>query len=112
MKSAQIDGASRFKIMTHIDIPSIMPTIVIMLILRCGTILGVGYEKTLLMQNPRNLEYSQVISTYVYELGLNSGTTTNYSYVTAIGMFNSVINFICIWSVNKVAQKVGDDSLW
>ena len=110
-ESAQIDGASRFKIMLHIDIPTILPTIVIMLILRSGHILSVGYEKALLMQNDANIKYSQLISTYVYNEGLMKGFT-QYSSATAINLFNSIINFICIWSVNQFSKKVGESSLW
>ncbi len=110
-ESAQIDGASRFKILLHIDIPTILPTIIIMLILRSGHILTVGYEKALLMQNTANLKYSELISTYVYNEGIVKGFK-QYSSSTAINMFNSIINFICIWSVNKVSQKVGESSLW
>ena len=110
-ESAQIDGASRFKIMLHIDIPTILPTIVIMLILRSGHILSLGYEKALLMQNDANIKYSQLISTYVYNEGLMKGFT-QYSSATAINLFNSIINFICIWSVNQFSKKVGESSLW
>jgi len=110
-ESAQIDGASRFKIMLHIDIPTILPTIIIMLILRSGHILSAGYEKALLMQNSANIEYSELISTYVYNEGIVKGFR-QYSSSTAISLFNSIINFICIWSVNKFSQKVGESSLW
>ena len=109
-EAAQIDGASRRKMLWAIDIPSILPTIVIMLILKSGQIMNVGYEKTLLMQNDFNLRFSEVISTFVYKQGL--GVNANYSYATAIGLFNSFINFILILTVNKISQKVGDDSLW
>ena len=111
IEAAQIDGASRFKIMLHIDIPTILPTIVIMLILRSGHILSVGYEKALLMQNDANIKYSQLISTYVYNEGLMKGFK-QYSSATAINLFNSIINFICIWSVNQFSKKVGESSLW
>lgn len=110
-ESAQIDGASRFKIMLHIDIPTIMPTIVIMLILRSGHILSLGYEKALLMQNSANIEYSELISTYVYNEGIVKGFK-QYSSSTAISLFNSIINFICIRSVNEFSKKVGESSLW
>jgi len=109
-EAAQIDGASRRQMLWTIDIPSIMPTIIIMLILKSGQIMNVGYEKTLLMQNDFNLRYSEVISTFVYKQGL--GTNGNYSYATAIGLFNSVINFVLIVTVNKISQKAGESSLW
>jgi len=109
-ESAKIDGASRLKIMLAIDLPSIMPTVIIMLILRCGHFMNIGYEKILLMQNSFNLNYSEVIQTYVYKVGLK--LNGDYSYATAIGLFNSVINLILITVVNKVSKKVGDTSLW
>lgn len=108
-EAAKIDGASRLQCIRYINIPSIMPTIIINLILRCGSLLGVGFEKTYLLQNPLNLEASQVISTYVYEIGLHSG---QYSYSAAIGLFNTVVNLIMLFIVNKIAKTVSDISLW
>lgn len=109
-EAAQIDGASRWQMLWKIDIPSIMPTIVIMLILKSGQIMNVGYEKTLLLQNDFNIRFSEVISTFVYKQGL--GSVGNYSYATAIGLFNSVINYLLILLVNKISQKAGESSLW
>lgn len=109
-EAAQVDGASRARMVWMIDLPAILPTIIILLILDCGKIMSVGYEKTLLMQNSFNLQYSEMISTYVYKQGLqNNG---NYSYATAAGLFNSVVNFILIIGVNKLSKKVGGSSLW
>jgi len=90
-EAAQIDGASRFKRVLTVDLPAIMPTISVLLILNAGSIMSVGFEKVYLMQNNMNLMYSEVISTYVYKVGLTSGLG-NFSYATAIGLFNSVIN--------------------
>lgn len=110
-EAAQIDGASRFQRIIHVDFPSIVPTIVILLILNAGQVMNLGFEKIYLMQNDLNLRYSEVISTYVYKVGISSGGG-NYSYATAIGMFNSVINLILIFSVNKISDKLGGTSLW
>ena len=109
-EAAQIDGASRLQRVIHIDFPSILPTIVIMLILRVGQIMNIGFEKTFLMQNSLNLSRSEVISTYVYKQGLTG--KTDFSYSTAINLFNSVINMILITSVNWISRKVGETSLW
>jgi putative aldouronate transport system permease protein len=110
-EAAEIDGASRFRRVLHIDLPGILPTITILLILRAGTILSVGFEKVFLMQNNANLSTSEVISTYVYKVGLASGAG-NYSYATAIGLFNSVINMIVLLMVNAFASKISDTSLY
>ena len=110
-EAAQIDGASRFKRILHIDLPSILPTAVTLLILNCGHIMSVGFEKVFLMQNPLNLKYSEVISTYVYKIGIASGGG-DFSYSTAIGLFNSVINFILILTVNAISKKISETSLW
>ena len=83
-----------------------------MLILRVGQVMSIGFEKIYLMQNPLNLEASQIISTYVYEVGLSGNGVSNFSLATAIGMFNSIINLILIVTVNKIANKVGETSLW
>lgn len=112
-EAAEIDGASRWKRVLHIDLPSILPTIAILLILRVGSLVGVGFEKTFLLQNDLNLSKSEVISTYVYKVGIAAGGG-NYSYASAIGLFNSVINFILLITVNAIARKLSDDnaSLW
>jgi len=107
--AARIDGASRLQKIRNIDIPSIMPTIVILLILNAGEIMNVGFEKIYLMQNPLNLETSEVIATYVYKIGL---INANYSFGTAVGLFNSVINMLLIVIVNQIARRVGETSLW
>lgn len=111
-EAAQIDGASRLQRVIHIDLPCIMPTIIINLILRVGQVMSIGFEKVYLMQNSLNLDASRIISTYVYNVGLASSGHSDLSYATAIGMFNSVINLILIVTVNKIANKVSDTSLW
>jgi len=109
VEAARIDGASRFQIMRYINIPGIMPTIVITLIMRMGSLFGVGYTKILLLQNNLNLDTSSVISTYTYEIGLLGG---QFSYSAAIGLFNNVVNIILLLLVNKIASKVSETSLF
>lgn len=109
-EAALIDGATRFQRIIHVDFPAIVPTIAITLILRCGSIMGIGFDKVYLMQNSMNARVSEVIATYVYKQGLS--TSGDYAYATAIGMFNSVINFAMIVVVNFIAGKVGETSLW
>jgi putative aldouronate transport system permease protein len=108
-EAAMIDGAGRFKQLIHITIPSLMPTIIILLILRIGQLLSVGYEKTLLLYNPATYETADIISTYVYRIGL---LEQNWSYATAIGLFNSAINFCLLLMANKFSRKVSETSLW
>ncbi|MCC3377540.1 sugar ABC transporter permease [Cohnella sp. REN36] len=108
-EAAIVDGASRFKRMWHINLPAIAPTIVILLILNMGNILGVGYEKILLLQNPLNLESSDVISTFVYRSALING---QYSFSTAVGLFNSVVNAFMLVMVNLIAKRTSNNSLW
>lgn len=108
-EAAMIDGANKIKRVFYIDLPTIAPTIIIMLILNCGSLLGVGWEKVYLMQNDLNIMSSEVISTYVYKLGLMQ---QKYSYSSAIGLFNSVVNLFILTVVNKIAGKVSDTSLW
>lgn len=111
-EAAQIDGASRFQRVMHVDIPAIVPTIIIMLILRMGHVMSLGFEKIYLMQNTLNLRVSEVISTFVYKQGIGSGASNDYSYATAIGLFNSLINLVLIVCVNAVSRRVSDTSLW
>lgn len=109
IEAARIDGASRFQIIRHINVPTIAPTIIIMLILSCGSVLSVGFEKIFLLQNPLNMDASQVISTYIYEIGLRGG---QFSYSSAIGLFNNVINVVMLIIVNKIARKMSSISIW
>ena len=108
-ESARIDGATIVKRMIHIDIPTIMPTIVIMLIMAIGNILSVGYEKVYLLQNGMNLGVSEIISTYVYKTGIRSA---QYSFATAVGLFNSIINLLLLMLANLVARKTTETSLF
>ncbi|HML45682.1 MAG TPA: ABC transporter permease subunit [Clostridia bacterium] len=108
-ESAVIDGASKIRRIWHIDLPAIMPTMVILLILNCGSIMNVGFEKVFLMKNPLNQAVSEVISTYTYTMGL---MRFEYSYSTAIGLFNNAINFAILVAVNRIAAKLFDSSLW
>lgn len=109
-EAASVDGASRLRQMVHIDFPSILPTFVILLIMRIGKMMTIGYETVLLMQNTLNLSASEIISTYSYKVGLQTGT--DYSYGAAVGLFNSVINLLLIVVANKVSKKVTDTGLW
>jgi len=109
--AARVDGASSFQRVCHIDFPSILPTVSIMLILALGNIMNVGYEKALLMQNDLNLTHSEIISTYVYKVGLASGIT-DFSLSTAIGLFNSVINFTLLVVSNKISKKLSGSGIF
>ena len=108
-EAARIDGASRFQIVWNINIPSLLPTVITLFILRTGQLMNVGFEKIFLLQNTLNLPSSRVISTYVYNVGLEGG---QYSYASAIGLFNNIINIIFIVIVNAVSKRVTQTSLW
>lgn len=110
-EAALIDGATRFQRVRYIDFPSILPTASIMLILAVGNIMNVGFEKVLLMQNSLNLKYSEVISTYVYKIGLASGIN-DFSLSTAIGMFNSVINFTLLLVANFASKRISGNGIF
>ncbi len=109
-EAAMLDGASKWKRVLHIDLPCIAPTIVIQFILSIGSILNVGYQKVLLMQNATNKQVSEVIDTFVYNSGIAAGLP-NYSYTTAVGMFKSVICLILIVLANQISKKISDTSL-
>ena len=109
VESAIIDGVSRIQRVRYIDIPAIAPTITIMLILAIGNIMSVGFEKVYLMQNNLNLDVSEIIATYVYKRGL---INYQFAYSTAVGLFNSVINFTLLIAANAVARRVSEHSLW
>ena len=108
-EAAKIDGAGRMQLIRYIDIPAILPTAGILLILNMGSVLGVGFEKIWLMQNTLNIPASEVIATYTYRIGI---LAHHYSYSTAIGLFNSVVNFILLVTANKIAKKTSDTSLF
>ncbi|WP_245308339.1 ABC transporter permease [Halalkalibacter urbisdiaboli] len=107
--SAKIDGASRWQIIRNVEIPAIIPTIIILLILNMGTIISTGFEKIYLMQNTLNLPISEVIETYVYKVGIMSN---QFSYAAAIGLFNTLINFSLLVMVNYIAKRTSKISLW
>jgi putative aldouronate transport system permease protein len=108
-EAAKVDGATRIQKIIHIDLPGIMPVMVIILILSVGSLLAIGFEKVYLLQNPLNLATSEIIATYVYKIGL---LNANYSFATAVGLFNSVINMMLLVAVNWFARRVSDTGLW
>jgi ABC-type polysaccharide transport system, permease component len=108
-QAAYIDGANKIQRIIHINIPAIVPTIVVLLILRCGSLMDLSYEMIYLMQNPTNLSTSEVISTYVYKAGL---LNADYSFATAVGLFNSAINCVLLLIVNKITRLFKAGSLW
>jgi len=110
-EAAIVDGAPIVKRIWYIDIPSVLPTFCILLIMQCGQLLNLGYEKVLLLQNNLNNDVSQVISTYSYEIGI-AASRPQYSYASAIGLFTSVINMTMLFIVNKVTKKLSGNSLW
>ncbi len=108
-EAAIIDGATRVQRVKSIDLPGIMPMIVISFIMNTGSLLNIGFEKVFLMQNPSNYAVSEIISTYVYKVGVKQA---QFSYSTAISLFNAVINFAILFATNKIAKKVGETSLF
>jgi ABC-type polysaccharide transport system permease subunit len=108
-ESAKIDGASRLQRIRHLDLPGIMPTAVIILVLAVGNIMAIGFEKAFLLQNPLNLSKSEIIATYVYKTGL---LNADFSMATAIGLFNSVINLVLLFGVNAIAKRITGNGLW
>ena len=110
-EAAKIDGASKVQRMRYVDIPGILPTIVILFILQMGSIMSVGFERVFLMQNPTNLSVSEVISTYVYRVGLIA-PIPQFSFAAAIGFFDSVVGLVMLIIVNTIAKKLGGASLW
>lgn len=108
-EAATVDGATTLQKIRFIDIPMILPTAVVLLILRAGSILGIGFEKVFLLQNVQNIMSSEIISTYVYKMGMQS---MQYSLSTAIGLFNTLVNVIVLLAVNIIAKKFTDNSLF
>ena len=108
-EAATVDGASKIQRLWHIDVPFLIPTAVILLIMRAGNVMNLGFEKVYLMQNPLNTSISEVISTYVYKIGMISN---QYSLSAAVNLFNTVINFVLLLLVNGFSKKLGDTSLW
>jgi putative aldouronate transport system permease protein len=108
-EAAIVDGATKLDRIIHIDVPSILPTVIIMFILAVGNIMTIGYEKVFLMQNGMNTVVSEVISTYVYKTGLQSA---QYSFATAVGLFNSGVNFLILIICNSITKKASDVSIF
>ena len=108
-EAAIVDGATKLQRILHIDLPSIKPTIIMMLILQLGSLMNVGFEKVFLLQNTLNKQAASVISTYVYEVGL---INSDYGYSTAIGLFNSIINMLLLVGANWFCKKFADESLF
>ena len=108
-EAARVDGANKFMRVLHIDIPTIVPAIVTMFVLRCGSILSVGFEKVYLMQNSLNSTASEVIATYVYKVGL---LDTQYSYSSAIGLTNNIVNLIMLVVTDRIAKSLGQTGLF
>ena len=109
LEAADIDGATRMQKIRYVNLPTILPTIVVMFILQCGSLLSVGYEKAYLLQTDPNLNGSEIISTYVYKVGLQQ---SDFSFSTAAGLFNTVINCIILIAANKLSQKVTKSGLF
>lgn len=108
-EAAKIDGAGRMQLIRYVDIPTIMPTMTVLLILSMGSILGVGFDKIYLMQNSLNMPATEVISTYTYKIGI---LNSQFSYSTAIGLFNTVINFLFLITANFISKKVTKSSIF
>ena len=108
-EAAIVDGASKLQRIFHVDLPSIKPTIIMLLILQIGSLMSVGFEKVFLLQNQLNMSSSDVLSTYVYRVGL---VDNDYGYSTAVGLFNSLINMFLLISANMIAKRTTNESLW
>lgn len=108
-EAAKVDGANRLRLAWHVTIPGILPTIMTLLILDIGSILGANFEKILLLYNPLTYESADVISTYVYRMGITGG---NFSYATAVGLFEGVIGLILVTSANYISKKTTNSGLW
>ncbi|MDQ0113313.1 ABC transporter permease [Paenibacillus harenae] len=108
-EAARIDGASRFRLALHVTIPGILPTVMVLLILDIGSILGSNFEKILLLYNPLTYETADVISTYVYRMGITGG---NFSYATAVGLFEGIIGLILVTIANEISKRTTKSSLW
>ena len=108
-EAAKIDGAGRLQLIRYVDIPAIMPTCAILLIMNMGSVLNVGFDKIYLMQNSLNMPATEVIATYTYKIGIING---QYSYSTAIGLFNTLVNFIFLITANAIAKRVSDTSIF
>jgi putative aldouronate transport system permease protein len=108
-EAATVDGATNLQKIRYIDIPMLIPTVVILLIMRVGGLMNLGFEKVYLMQNDLNLTSSEVIATYVYKIGV---INTQYSYSAAINLFSTIVNFILLISMNQISKRASENSLW
>lgn len=108
-EAATVDGASRLQRIWHVDLPAILPTIITMLIFNCGSVMNIGFDKVFLMQNPLNTGTSEVISTFVYKVGV---VNSDFGFSTAAGLFQSVVSFVLLVAVNKICKKLTETSLW
>ena len=108
-EAAQVDGANKWQLIRHVDLPGILPTIVMMFIMEMGKVMSLGFQKAYLMQNNLNIAASEIISTYVYKVGL---VDAQFSYSAAIGLFNNIINIILLVSANQLSKKLTNSSLW
>lgn len=108
-EAAIVDGATRVQRIIHVDIPAILPTVITMLIFNCASVVSIGFDKVYLMQNSLNSSVSEVISTFVYKVGV---INSNFGFSTAAGLFQSVVSFVLLVAVNKICQKVTETSLW
>lgn len=108
-EAAKMDGATRMQKIIYVDLPCLKPTIIILLIIGVGQIMNLGFEKAFLMQTPLNRDTSEIIATYSYKIAFESG---QYSFSTAIGLFNSVVNLVLLLSVNRISRKMAETSLW
>ena len=108
-EAATIDGANRFQRMLHVSFPGLLPIIIVQLIMRVGNILTTGFEKVFLLYSPLTYDTADIISTYIYRQGLE---LSNYSYGTAVGLFNSVVNLIILVMANYISRMVTEESLW
>ena len=108
-EAAIVDGASRVQRIWHVDIPAILPTVITMLIFNCASVVSIGFDKVYLMQNSQNSNVSEVISTFVYKIGM---VNSNFGFSTAAGLFQSIVSFVLLVAVNKICKKVTETSLW
>ncbi|MDE6926755.1 MAG: ABC transporter permease subunit, partial [Acetatifactor sp.] len=108
-EAARIDGANKVRLIRHIEIPQIMPTIVIMLIMSVGRFMSIGFQKAFLLQNTMNLQKSEIISTYIYRIGMLS---QQFDFSTAVGLFNNIVNVILLVIVNTISKKLNETSLF
>ena len=108
-EAAEIDGANRWQRIWHISVPALIPTMLTLLLMRLGNVLNVGFEKVLLLQNSSTLSTSDILSTYVYRLGI---TQMKYSFASAVGLFNNVVGLVILMFFNTLSRKIANTSLW